>query len=146
MEVIIKIIDEFHIKKEIVEECDGTFIDGITARSDYDEILNKIDKYAIFISATVSGKYVGYAAVYANDIEHDIAYITMIGVIQVMQGLKIGRKLLDKCIEVSKVRGMKKIRLEVLKENIKALEFYKHNGFVFEKKCSNRSNYLIKEI
>lgn len=146
MEVRINIEKDLDTKKHIIEECDRAFIKGITLRNNYNEILNKIDKYAIFISATVSNQFVGYAAMYANDMESETAYITMIGVIPDMQGLKIGKKLLDKCIEVAKVHGMKRIRLEVLKDNIKALMFYKNNQFVFEKKCTNRSNYLIREI
>ena len=68
----------------------------------------------------------------------------MIGVVQDMQRMHIGSRLLKRCIEVSKKNGMNKIRLEVLHENEKGICFYKKNGF--EKKCTEQSDYFIKVL
>lgn len=146
MKVEIQLIKKATIKRKIIEKCDMAFINGITMREDYEKIFSKIDKYAIFISAGIEKVYVGYAAIYVNDLENNVAYITMIGVVDSVQGLHIGSMLMDKCIEISKMNGMRKIRLEVSTDNKKAIRFYYHKGFVYEKKCSEQSDYLIMQL
>ncbi len=41
---------------------------------------------------------------------------------------KIGKALLDHAIELSKARDMDEIEIGVMKDNVKAIEFYKSNG------------------
>jgi len=41
----------------------------------------------------------------------------------------IGEKLLKQAIEEALTRGMDEIEVGVLKENVKAIRFYKRNGF-----------------
>lgn len=146
MEIVIDLVKDSKKKREIVERCDHTFMHGITTRSDYETIFRKIDQNAFFIAAVVNKNYVGYAAIYANDQDEKTAYISMIGVLKDMQRMHIGSKLLEKCIEVSKEQAMEKIRLEVLDENQKGIRFYQKNGFVLEKKCSEKSSYFVKVL
>jgi ribosomal protein S18 acetylase RimI-like enzyme len=58
----------------------------------------------------------------------------------------IGGQLINWCKESALKRGMKRIRLEVLDSNEKAIRFYEKEGFIFEKKCSENSRYMIFEI
>ena len=146
METAIEIITDTQIKRKIVGICDKAFMHGITIRKNYEEIFQKIDQNAVFIAAVIDKNYVGYAALYANNHESRIAYISMIGVVQDMQRMHIGSRLLKRCIEVSKKNGMNKIRLVVLHENEKGICFYKKNGFAFEKKCTEQSDYFIKVL
>ena len=102
METAIEIITDTQIKRKIVGICDKAFMHGITIRKNYEEIFQKIDQNAVFIAAVIDKNYVGYAALYANNHESRIAYISMIGVVQDMQRMHIGSRLLKRCIEVWK--------------------------------------------
>lgn len=133
-------------KKEIIEVCDAAFHKGIVSRDNYDMIFNKLDQYAIIIGAYDENEIIGYAAMYANDLKTKTAYISMIGVIPKMQGKHIGSNLMKRCVRIAKEAGMKFIRLEVENTNQTAIKFYKHNGFSFEKKCSQNTSYYLKCI
>lgn len=45
------------------------------------------------------------------------------------RGLRVGAKLLEQAIEIAKVRGYKKIRLDTLKDMTRAQELYRSFGF-----------------
>ena len=142
----IAIVQNRDEKRKIVEKVDCAFTRGLVRREDYENIFDKIDRHAIFIGAYDNDEPVGYAAIYANDKENKTAFITMIGVLDKMQGKHIGSGLMNMCIEEAKARKMEYIRLEVLNDNIKAINFYYHCGFEYEKQCSEESNHLIKNI
>lgn len=142
----IEIIEDDNEKRKFIEAIDGAFPRGLVSRANYGEILSKICKYAVFIGADNEGQPAGYAALYANSLETKIAYISMIGVLDCMQGRHIGSQLMKKCIRVARNNGMQFIRLEVLNTNKKAIDFYYRSGFQFEGKCSADSVYLIKDI
>ena len=114
-------------------------------REDFMQLFGKIDKYADFISAFKNG-VAGYAAMYANNLETKCAYITLIAVKPECQHNGIGGQLLKKCETTAIEKGMDKIRLEVLKDNFKAQNFYKKNGFDFEATQTERSFYMSKSL
>lgn len=140
------VVTETEEKRKVIEKLDHVFPRGLVRRDNYEEIFGKIDNYAIFIGAYENDEPVGYAAIYANDMESKIAFITMIGVLENMQGKHVGSTLMKRCVEESQKCGMNAIRLEVLNTNTKAIDFYHHSGFEFEKKCSDDSNHLIKRF
>lgn len=142
----IEIIEDNNDKRKFIEAIDGAFPRGLVSRDNYEEILSKICKHAVFIGADNEGQPAGYAALYANNLETRVAYISMIGVLGCMQGRHIGSQLMRKCIQVAQNNGMQFIRLEVLNANKKAIDFYHRSGFQFEDKCSADSIYLIKDI
>jgi len=105
----------------------------------------KICKYACFIEALDGNQCVGFSAFYANDDITKTAYITLIAVSLSFQKMGIGKKLIDATIQKANICGMEKIRLEVDKENIKAIQLYNKNGFsVFDE--TDRSFYMDKNI
>lgn len=142
----IEVINKTEEKRAIIEKCDSAFLEPLSSRDNYEAVFSKIDKYAIFIAAYENNVPVGYAAIYANDKESKTAFISMIGVLEEAQGKHIGSALMKKCVEKAIENDMKNIRLEVLNTNEKAIRFYKHHGFEYEKKCSDTSNHLIKKI
>ena len=142
----VKRIDVYNEKKRIIESCDDAFIYGIVNKKDYLNILNKIDQNAYLIGIYNSDQPIGYAAIYANDYESKVAYISMIGVVKRMQGMHIGSKLMIECIEIAKKEHMHIIRLEVLKNNIQAIKFYRRYGFEEEMESSTESLYMKKNI
>ena len=130
-------------KRRVIECCDSAFPKGLTIRDNYEEIFEKIDRYAEFFAAYHGEAIAGYAAMYANNDREKIAYITMIGVKEEFQRHHIGSGLIEKCIERARENGMTKIRLEVLNTNEKAILFYKRYHFHVEKVCSSESMYML---
>lgn len=88
----------------------------------------------------------GYAAMYANDLETKIAYITLVAVKPEYQGRHIGKSLLCACESLARQRGMRGIKLEVSKENDNAIAFYKRFGFQDMEQQNQDSMYMIKEL
>ena len=132
-------------KRSIIEKCDCVFDNGLVKRPDYLEKLEKIHTFATFFAAYAE-ELVGYAAIYTNDTKSQVAYITMIGIVKDKQGMHIGSRLMEKCIETAKSNNMHAIRLEVLNNNIRAISFYKHFGFSYETECSENSSYMLKKL
>ena len=53
-------------------------------------------------------------------------------------GKRVGRKLLEHCLEVARQRRLTRIYLEVRRSNQRAIRFYRRNGFEI---VSRRGNY-----
>ena len=132
-------------KENAVKVCDSAFPPGVSIcdKKNYYEIIDKIDQFADFIVDYENGEVVGYAAMYNNDTASKTAYITMIGVREEYQRKHIGRKIMAQCKANAMRKNMKVIRLEVLDSNEKAIQFYENEGFVFEKRCSENSRYMV---
>ena len=135
-------------KKKVVCECDDAFAIGICPRDDFEELFQKIAKNAFFIVAEdkKSRDVLGYAALYANDLNTRIAYITLICVKAYAQRDHIGTRILEKCDQIAVDNQMTKVRLEVYSDNDKAIAFYKKNGYVFEMKKTEYSYNMIKQL
>lgn len=129
------------IKRKVMQICDESFERSICARLNFEELFNKIDKFAEFIVA-YDEDVLGYAAMYANDNEGSVAYITLIGVRPQYQGEHVGRQLLMRCCEIALSQGMKEVKLEVRNENKKAVAFYQKNGFKIISSASEKSSYM----
>ena len=110
-----------------------------------DSYAEKLFNYA-FVYAAVDKEILGFIAFYANDTKTNIAYLTQIAVQPVAKNRRVGRMLLDKCIEVSKSRRMRSLKLEVYKVNSTAIRFYKRNGFKFCGESSEDSMYMIRKL
>jgi len=72
--------------------------------------------------------------------------LTLIVVDEGYRNKRIGQLLLDKFIEVSIERKMKKAKLEVRKNNLIAINLYKKKGFEFLKESSNGFIYMNKNL
>ncbi len=140
--VQIKVTSTKDTKLSAIRSCDSAFTISVAERDDFEKLFRKIDTCADFIVATVDDSPIGYAALYANNKESGEAFITLIGVDKNFQGNHIGKSLIDNCISISKQRGMRTIRLEVLDVDNGAQDFYKKQGFVEDGRCSERSKYM----
>ena len=143
--IVIKIVEEFERKRAIIEKCDSVFPISITPRKNYEEIFSKIDKYAVFLSAYEGEDILGYAAVYVNDEKTKTGYISLLAVLEDRQGRHIGNLLMEGCVAAALEHGMNRIRIEVQKSNTRAIHFYEHWDFEYEKD-SDDSIYMIKQL
>lgn len=135
------------IKRRAIDIIDDAFTISILSRENFEELFDKIDKYADFIIALHSNRIVGYAAIYANNMEKKEAFITLIGVDRDFQHQGIGQLLMLKCKEIAAKKGMKTIRLEVLYVDLGAQRFYRKMGFKeMELPASQNSLFFLMEI
>ena len=143
--VIVRISDTSEIKR-IMEICDGAFEKSIISRPDFDELSRKIYSYSCFFAARSNGSVAGYAALYANNTDTRIAYLTLIGVRPEYQKRHIGSLLFKACEKTATDNGMNELKLEVRNANTTAQRFYLNHGYHLAGKCSDNSIYMIKSL
>lgn len=76
------------------------------------------------------GISVGWMKLYDNKSQKRF-YVSSLYVLPKYQGCGIGKNLMNKAEEIARQKGYDRIWLGVMKENIKALEWYKKNCFNF---------------
>lgn len=143
----IEIVKELDIIKRIINKFDTVFVPSISSIiSNLNEYADKLFKNAIVISLLYNNDIIGFAAFYCNDNVNKTAFLSQIGVLNKFKSKGYGTLLIKKAEDLSKANNMEKMRLEVYNNNSKGIYFYKKNGYIFEKKCSENSNYMIKEL
>jgi ribosomal protein S18 acetylase RimI-like enzyme len=88
-----------------------------------------------FYFARIDEKIIGYLKVNFGKAqtdfkEDDSIEIERVYVLSEFQGKEVGKKLLDKAIEISSEKNAKSVWLGVWEKNYKAIRFYHKNGFV----------------
>lgn len=136
-------IDEI---KELLASFSNAFPGRIFDEKEIEILSDKFDKYAVVECLKNDGEIIAFSCFYCNDIEDYVAYISMIATSEKYRGKKYGRTMLEEVCRVSKERGMKTIRLEVLNTNRTAISFYEKNGFSFEKVAGDETQYMIKTL
>lgn len=140
----VETIDEV---RNVLYEFDKVFDPYLSKQtSDLDTYIRKICEKAIVFVIKEDDEYLGFIAFYANDDKNYLAYLTLIAVKPFAQKRKIGKLLLDLCIETSRKNGMTDLKLEVNEANTIATSFYKRNGFKFCGETSIHSKYMIKKL
>ena len=92
------------------------------------EILN--DPFSKGIIAEVNIVPAGWLKLFENIINKKF-FVSSLYVLPEFQGYGLGKKLLYEAYSIAKQKQFKKIWLGVMKQNIKALEWYKNLGFIF---------------
>ena len=141
-DIYIDYVTSYNEKLKVLKECDEVFIKSVCVDRDFEELLKKIDLYAKVIVARIDGEIVGYVVFYDNNTRKKTAYITLICVKNKFRGYGVGKKLIDTCVEISRMSGMNSIKLEVDNSNEQAQKLYMKNGFVFGDKASAHSRYM----
>lgn len=114
--------------------CDMNFLPPLSTRVEVKDYANKIWEKATRFEAWEGGTLVGLVAVYCNDIENFVAYITSVSVLQESTGKGVAACLMRNCIEHARSSGMKRISLEVACDNTPAIRLYEKFDFIVEKK------------
>ena len=84
------------------------------------------NKFAIYISARIDGRVIGYAGMWKV---FDEGHITNIAVHPEFRGSGVGSELVDNLIKIAQKEGITKMTLEVRKGNIAAKALYGKYGF-----------------
>lgn len=109
------------------------------------ELSQKFSKFAQVVSAKYESEIVGFIAFYNNDRINYSGFLSMLIVKNQFQGYGVGSMLLELCIEQCKKGGMTTLRLEVNRENARAIHLYEKIGFK-EVEKSEDSIFLEKKL
>ena len=93
------------------------------------------DKNSQFFFAELDNQVIGYLKVNAGSSQTELQNeksleIERIYVLKEFQGRKVGQLLFDKALKVAEQQNAEFIWLGVWEKNIKAINFYKKNGFI----------------
>ena len=116
--------------------CDTDFVPPLSGRVEITGYANKIVSRATRFEAWSGGTLIGLVAVYCNDLENRVAYITSASVLKAWTGKGIAARLVDQCVEHTKASGMRQISLEVASGNMSAIRLYEKNGFATGKEST----------
>ena len=110
------------------------------------DMAEKFSRYAEFLVMTENDDVIAFSAFYCNDTVSGKAFLSMIAVSSGGEGKGHGTVMLNEVLNVCAERGMKVLMLEVGKANVRAVDFYKRNGFSFAEKQTERSFFMEKSI
>ena len=111
-----------------LKECDNQFIPCLSSKIDIDEYSQKLYNHAIRFEAWLGDKLIGLVALYHNAIDEEL-FITNVSVLKEYTGGGIAKSLMSSVIDYAKQLRLGTLRLEVNKQNIRALTFYKNLNF-----------------
>lgn len=127
---------------EVANSCDIPMIANLEKSYPYEvyseneiEKMLGLDYYQILV-AKIDSQIIGYICA---TIIFDECNILKIIVDENYRRTGVGKKLIDKLINVCQTIGAKSIYLEVRDDNLNAISFYEKNGFKFE--CIRKGYY-----
>jgi ribosomal protein S18 acetylase RimI-like enzyme len=142
---------ESHIFAHLVR-CSPQFDPPLDETVDLASYSNKIFQKSHRIEAWANDELIGLVAVYINNEETQIAYITNVSVDFDYLRMGIAARLIQNCIDKVKLNDYKEIHLEVGIKNQPAIELYKRFGFIASEHSGVASDttkitlkYIIKE-
>ena len=140
----IRLTDKEKVKKVLLEFNDK--LPPLQGEEEYvDSVTVKIFENGIVYCMLLKEEIIGFFAMYANDTVAKTAFISFIAAGISYRGSGYGSILLNKAIQVAKDNNMQILKLEVLKDNVIAQNFYKKHGF-YNIGESENSIYLEKKI
>ena len=104
--------------------CNHNFIPPLESVVNIKNYSAKIKDNGITVEAWSGSRLVGMIAVYLNDFESRMGYITNVSVMSDYSGQGIASRLLNNCIELVKERSFNSILLEVNEKNKSAVGLY----------------------
>ena len=132
--------------REILDEFADSFIPSLYETVEniplYAEKLAENSKNLVICH---NDEKVGFICFYANDLKNKKAFISLICVKEEYQKNGYATVLLKKMFEFCK-DSMSSVELEVYADNVKAIEFYKKNGFQkIEKQSGNPKTFFMRK-
>ncbi len=140
-------INDYDLLTAVISKLEQNLVPSLCERNinliDYS---NKLFKYGKIWAHYNFGTPISIIGGYFNDYIEYTAYISILSVNKEYRGKKIGYSLMKKAEDYSRNCGMKKIKLEVRKENIVAQRFYEKLGYRIIGEATNTSFYMSKDL
>ena len=131
--------------KALVYATNYDFDPPLSQSIDIDKMADKWSKYAKFFTLHNEDKELVALVVFYENKEERFLYIPHLVVRAPFRHKRVGHKSIEYLLEAKKTEGYKSLRLEVLKTNANAIQFYHREGFVSKEEREN--TYLLeKEI
>ena len=112
--------------------------------SNITEYARKLNENAeIYFLINDAHEDIGMCAIYANDNKNKIIYISSISIKKEYISKGLGQYLLNYVFKLKYDYKMNHIKLEVKKNNQKAISFYRKNGFIITEEKSE--SYLMED-
>ena len=131
----------------VLEAFDQVFDPPLSeAISDLKKYADKQLKEAVTYVADIGRKEAGFISFSIRDSGQEAAEIGLIAVLPDYQGQRLAQKLLDKCIQVARKKGKKKVRIELDEFNERALAFFEKHDFEVVEETSNNTVYMERVL
>lgn len=96
-----------------------------------DKLLELLDDpFSSGIIAEVNNVPAGWMKLFEDHLNKKF-FVSSLYVLPEFQGFGLGRKLLDEAYSIARKKNFNKVWLGVMKQNIRALDWYKNLGFIF---------------
>ncbi len=131
--------------KDIIQHlniCSKNFLPPLNEKIDIPEYAKKIFKHAVTFEAWSSDVLAGLVAVYYNDSEKNIGFITNVSTVNEYSGKGIASELIRMSLNFGMQEGFNEILLEVAKDNLSAIKLYKK--FMFSEEHIKGENLILK--
>lgn len=133
-------VNDKEAKKNTVKDFSKFFF-NICDESSVLQLAEKIAGHATVLTAVVDGENAGMTGYYCNDTQSKKAYITVVVIKPDFRGMGIGTAMIKRVISDCADRGFKTVRLEVNRDNQRAIHMYTKLGFRKVEETSNNSFY-----
>lgn len=135
---------------KLLAEYDGSAVRTISSRTGdlqtYAKKLLKYGKNFVLSGGEKEHREGGFVSFYGNDTENKTIYLTIIAIHPAFQRQGFGTAVINYLEQFGKEKGMRRIKLEVDKENTGAIRFYRKTGFQITEEASGESFFMEKEI
>ena len=127
-------------------KVDNLFPGKLRSAVDIPAYGKKIALLSDIFFVVVDNSDVAMVSVYLNDSLGGTAYISSLSVLQEYQKLGFAKELLAVAEKEAKLKNMKKIKLQVHKNNDRAMSLYRDNAFAVASECDGESYLMEKHL
>ncbi len=108
---------------------DSDYVPPLSTHLDLSLYAEKLLDCAVVCIAEVKSSDVGIIAIYTNEMNEKLAFISTIGVSRNARGIGVAGALIEAAIMHARLAGMLRVRLEVSRLNTPAIQLYQKMGF-----------------
>ena len=118
--------------------CDQYFVPPLSESVVICDYALKIVEKSHRVEAWLAGELVGLVAMYCNDFEKQIAFVTNVSVSPTMQKRRLAHSLMTQALYFLRELRFKRVELEVSISNSSALNLYIKIGFFVQNQSNDR--------
>lgn len=112
-----------------LQDCDDRFIPRLSARVDLRSYAQKLSSFSERIEAWSARGLEGLMAVYLNQAEGSLGFISSMSVNDKFSGRGLGSELMNAGCSLARKKGFRGLQLEVSQADLPAQAFYRKHGF-----------------
>lgn len=130
-----------------LEKIDKDFPVPLSKKVNLKEYTAKLSRYAYIISAENENTLVGIVAGYLDNLEDNLAYISLLGVCKEERNKGIAKHLIDLFLQSCEKKKVRGVHVYAVEKNISAMKTYRKAGFIkysCEKELRPDDEHLIK--